>query len=51
MTILEKAELIIKDIKLEEGVNPIHIFKRIAQKEYVSIHGPRCCKRDAMIAK
>ena len=40
MTVHEKAELIIRDIKTEEGVNPIHIFKRIAQKEYVSIHGP-----------
>lgn len=30
MPVHEKAELIIRDIKLEEGVNPIHIFKRIA---------------------
>ena len=37
MTVHEKAELIIKDIKLEEGVNPTHIFRRIAQKEYVSM--------------
>lgn len=40
MTLQEKAELIIRDIKNEEGTNPVHIFKRIAQKEYVSIHGP-----------
>lgn len=40
MTIKEKAELIIKDIKQEEGINPICIFKNIAKKEYVSIHGP-----------
>lgn len=40
MTVHEKAELIIKDIKFEEGVNPTHIFRRIAQKEYVSMHGP-----------
>lgn len=40
MTIKEKAELIIKDIKLEKGTSPIRIFKNIAQKEYVSIHGP-----------
>lgn len=40
MTVYEKAQLIIKDIKSEEGVNPIHIFKRIAQNEYVSMHGP-----------
>ena len=40
MTIQEKAELIIKDIKQEEGTNPIRIFKNVAKKEYVSIHGP-----------
>ncbi len=40
MTITEKAELIIRDIKQETSVNPILIFKHIASKEYVSIHGP-----------
>lgn len=40
MTIQEKAELIIRDIKKEEGKNPIRIFKNIAKKEYMSIHGP-----------
>jgi len=35
MTVNEKAELIIKDIKSEEGVNPVRIFKRIAKKEYI----------------
>lgn len=40
MTITEKAELIIRDIKQETSVNPIQIFKHIAAKEYVSIHGP-----------
>lgn len=40
MTITEKAELIIRDIKAEEGVNPVVIFKNIAKKDYVSIHGP-----------
>ena len=40
MTVHEKAELIIKDIKLENGTNPVHIFKKIARKEYISIHGP-----------
>lgn len=40
MTIQDKAELIIKDIKLEKGTNPIQIFKKIAQKVYVSMHGP-----------
>ena len=37
MTIQDKAELIIKDIKLEKGTNPIQIFKKIAQKVYVSM--------------
>lgn len=32
MTIQEKAEFILKDIKLEAGTNPIRIFKNIAQK-------------------
>ena len=40
MTIKEKAELIIRDIKMEQGTNPVRIFKRIAEKEYISIHGP-----------
>lgn len=40
MTIAEKAELIIRDIKKETGANPVRIFKNIAAKEYVSIHGP-----------
>lgn len=35
-----KAELIVKDIKKERGTNPVVIFKQIAEKEYVSIHGP-----------
>lgn len=40
MTTEEKAKLIIKDIKEEKRANPIRIFKNIAKKEYVSIHGP-----------
>ena len=40
MTVKEKAELIVKDIKKERGTNPVVIFKQIAEKEYVSIHGP-----------
>lgn len=40
MTVKEKAELIIKDIKREQGTDPVHIFKNIAKKDYVSIHGP-----------
>lgn len=87
MTVKEKAELIIRDIRNEEGSNPVRIFKHIAAKDYMSIHGPehhildgtgplssdgtwgchmqytsaaiqelgvingpRCCKRDAMVA-
>jgi hypothetical protein len=40
MTAEEKARQIIKDIKDEQGVNPVRIFKRMAAKEYVNIHGP-----------
>lgn len=40
MTTQEKAELIVRDIKQESGTNPIQIFRNIAKKEYVSIHGP-----------
>ena len=40
MTVSEKASLIIKDIRNETGTNPIRIFKNMAQKPCVSIHGP-----------
>ena len=40
MTIQEKVKLIIKDIKKENSTSPIQIFKDIASKEYISIHGP-----------
>ena len=40
MTIAEKSEHIICDIKKESGVNPVKIFKNIARNEYVSMHGP-----------
>ncbi|MCI6005783.1 MAG: DUF5714 domain-containing protein [Blautia sp.] len=40
MTTAEKAELIINDIKNEEDRNPVRIFKNIAKKDYISIHGP-----------
>ena len=40
MTIEEKAQLIIDDIKQEQGNNPVHIFKIIAKKEYINMHGP-----------
>ena len=37
MSIQEKAELIIKDIKKEKGNNPIQIFKRIADHDYINM--------------
>ena len=40
MTINEKAEVIINDIKEMQGTNPVLIFKNMAEREYVSIHGP-----------
>lgn len=40
MTIKEKAEMIIRDIKSETGTNPVEIFKKLAKREYISIHGP-----------
>ena len=40
MTIEEKGKLIIQDIKKETGTNPVSIFKNIASKDYISIHGP-----------
>ena len=33
MTLREKAELIVKGIKKEQGTNPVVIFKHIAKKE------------------
>lgn len=40
MTIAEKAEFIIRDIKSESGVNPVKIFKNIAKHDYINMHGP-----------
>lgn len=40
MTIKEKAECIVKDIKQELGTSPLRIFKDIAEKDYISMHGP-----------
>ena len=39
MTAEEKAGKIISDIKLEKGSDPVRIFKNIAKKDYVSMHG------------
>ena len=40
MTIQEKAERIINDIRLAQGNNPVRIFKDIASKDYMNMHGP-----------
>ena len=40
MTIQEKAERIIEDIKKEKGINPIQIFRNIASHDYINMHGP-----------
>ena len=40
LSIDEKAKRIIEDIQQEKGCSPVRIFKNMAQKEYISIHGP-----------
>ena len=40
MSLNEKVELIIRDIKQEKSISPILIFKSIASKEYINMHGP-----------
>lgn len=40
MTISEKSTLIIRDIINETSTNPIQIFRNIADRDYISIHGP-----------
>lgn len=40
MTIAEKSELILRDIRQETGTSPVQIFKNIAGKDYISMHGP-----------
>ena len=40
MNIEDKTKRIIAEIQQEKGCNPVHIFKNMAQKEYISIHGP-----------
>lgn len=40
MTIEEKASLIIRDVKAEQGNNPVQIFRNIAKNDYINIHGP-----------
>jgi hypothetical protein len=40
MSIQEKTKRIVDEIQQEKGCNPVRIFKSMAQKEYISIHGP-----------
>ena len=40
MTTEEKAYRIIEDIRSEKGTNPVSMFKNMAHKEYIDIHGP-----------
>lgn len=40
MTTDEKSNRIITDIRSEDGTNPIRMFKNLAHKDYISIHGP-----------
>ena len=40
MTLEEKAQRIISDVKKEKGNNPVQIFKKIASNDYVNMHGP-----------
>lgn len=40
MTLEEKARSIIRDIRHERGNDPAAIFRNIAKKDYISIHGP-----------
>lgn len=40
MTPAEKADWIIRDIRTETGTDPMQIFRRIAAKDYIAMHGP-----------
>lgn len=40
MTTAEKAQRIICDIRKESASDPVEIFRNIAGKDYISIHGP-----------
>lgn len=40
MTIPEKADLIINDIRKESSASPVQIFRNLADRDYVSMHGP-----------
>lgn len=40
LTMNDRADLIIQDIKQEKGKNPARIFNEIAKNDYVRMHGP-----------
>ncbi len=40
MELKEKAECIIRDILNEKSKNPVTIFRNMADKDYIGIHGP-----------
>ena len=40
MTTEEKAKCIIRDIRGEKSTDPGRIFRSMAEKEYISMHGP-----------
>jgi len=40
MTVEDKAKRIIEDIKYQTGVNPVRMFRTMADKDYINIHGP-----------
>lgn len=40
MTVEEKANLIIKDIKSQTGTDPCVMFRNMVKNEYINMHGP-----------
>lgn len=40
MTLEEKGEKIIEDIKNEKSLSPVAIFRKMAKKDYISVNGP-----------
>lgn len=40
MTVEERADLIVRDIIKMEGCDPVRIFKEIAKRDYINMHGP-----------
>ncbi len=40
MTLQEKGEMIIRDIRSEKGTDPVKIFRTMVEKDYIGMHGP-----------